>query len=396
MNRSFKAGAIYIALVIMLLSTTVTFAFLLLTQNYHYELIKLIDFQEQLYDLESGLNLLLEDEQIPTGKFQTVDLYEASKNRKVELLKTNWGIFERYSVCVGQEGKICQHYLIGQNYDDFPALYVQDRRNVFTIDHRSSIKGSAFLPNGRYEIYYTSDKGKQSSNIKPNVYKSDADLLAINIADPGNSTMQKYTDYQYGDTIKNSFDNAPLLIRENKLERLSLTGNIIVQGNSLLLINQSSKLEDIIVMADSVIISSGFEGSLQVFAKKYIEVESRAKLMYPSALILHKSAKGASINIRSDSYLFGACISSNAQSNIKISERVSIGGLIYSAGQVELHSDLYGSLICNQTWFQNRSGTFENYLMEIDLLQTDMDRHFFYPTVVATQNVQKDVIKKLQ
>jgi hypothetical protein len=390
-NKKLKGGAIYIALVILLLSTTISFAFLIITYNQQQSLHQLISFQERLYDLESGLNILLNDASIPESQPHEITLFEKNKERSVTLLKNNWGVYKRYSVCIETEQKICQNYLVGYRQNNFPALYIQDRRDVFTIDHRSTILGTMYLPKARYETYYTSSRENKKTKNSAGIFASNAKLPAIEIKVPqAASTLDgKLVE----NAISHSFDEKTLQINCDKtLGNISLEGNVIVQGSSSIFIASNCQLNDVIVKADSVIIGSNFEGAVQVFASKYIEVQQNTRLMYPSALVMQGAGV---IKIDQGAYLFGACISQNTSSKIHIDKQVSLGGLIYSSGKIEMHSDLFGSLYASETYFQNRSGTFENYLIDVDLLQSTLDSRFLYPTVMQTEDVQKGVIKKL-
>jgi len=73
---------------------------------------------------------------------------------------------------------------------------------------------------------------------------------------------------------------------EINLKDTSLKGNIIIKSDTLIRLDRSNILENVLVIAPTVIVQSGFKGSIQIIASHHIELQPNVQLNYPSSIVL--------------------------------------------------------------------------------------------------------------
>ena len=79
------------------------------------------------------------------------------------------------------------------------------------------------------------------------------------------------------DSISQSFSEMPPLIYavNEYVGNTILSGNIILCGDDVI-IGSNAVIENIILIANRVIVESGFKGSLQIFAKDSVWIDSKS------------------------------------------------------------------------------------------------------------------------
>jgi cytoskeletal protein CcmA (bactofilin family) len=174
--------------------------------------------------------------------------------------------------------------------------------------------------------------------------------------------------------------------RKISLEDCSVTGNVIIQSDTLIIVKKSAHLKDIILIAPAVVIEDYCTGNFQVIASKSIRMGKMCKLSYPSSLILAQDNKETSdipiqqpyenkITIDSETILKGVVcyIQTNDAPDFKtqlvLEKHAQIKGEVYCQGNFELKgtvsgavftrkfvSNMAGSIFVNHIY----SGTIEN------------------------------------
>src|SRR5690606_2932835 len=171
----------------------------------------------------------------------------------------------------------------------------------------------------------------------------------------------QFLDIEKDKNVKNSFYKLlKLFYNQNEIDLVgvSLTGHIIVQSESKITVDASSKLQDVILKAPIVEINDGVNGTFQVFASKKIILGIGCKLNYPSALVINEESSSEKetnnteesplIKINKNSIVKGVVAfwgeTSNYLPQVYIGEDVILKGEVYCDKNLELLGTVHGSI----------------------------------------------------
>ncbi len=297
-----------------------------------------------------------------------------------EFEKKRWGM---YSILQGKsffkKDTINKGYIVGHTGVENPlALYMCDFGEELKISGTTIIKGNVKLPKKRYKV--VNILGNQQANnpkIEGNISVSSQNLPKINTPElqyPRNieeSTLEKLKNKE---VIFRGFDQKTVVIymgKNESLDRLHIKGNFIIKSLDTIRINDTSKIEDVIIQAPKVIIEENFEGSIQVYAEKEVEIESDVKLRYPSSIVIKDSTRDyeKKITIGENAVIYGGIVLDGSsfrekQNNyIKIEENSLVVGDIYCNGIMELKGSVIGSLYTHKLQLETRSSKYADVIL---------------------------------
>ncbi|WP_442845046.1 hypothetical protein [Leeuwenhoekiella sp. H156] len=159
----------------------------------------------------------------------------------------------------------------------------------------------------------------------------------------------------------------------------TITGNIIIHSDTKITVAPDAYLKDVILAAPEVIIQSGVEGNLQIFASKSIEIGNQVNLNFPSALVLVSEANysteadsetSISIKIGSESVVMGSLVflgdqpNFNYQPEVFIDKGASIYGEIYCEQSLELKGNVYGSVLTRTFVSREFGSVYRNHIYD--------------------------------
>jgi len=420
MIKRLKGGILYYSLLVIILSSSVA-GLILLSSYFENRILMGAMHQEALErDTRSALNLYLVGEDFfRLSDTASTTLYANNSNR-VLLSKKRWGLYTIISVSSHWKNK--SDFLLGLTGSDIfsaepVALYMQDDGRVLSLSGNTILKGTCYLPGktarpsaieGQQYNYKDLVFGtiKQSAKTLPAL---DSELLEspLRYLNEGTSDTDSIIRVEALDSqsLGNSFSSRTIIIKTDSIGDLngySLKGNVIIWATGKLIIEKTTNLEDVILLAPKILVKSGFTGTFQAFALQSISLEKDCDLKFPSQLCVVQSeaqydpGDSLIISIESGTKLSGGVIikSAGLTSFIKIAEETTLYGQVYCPGIVEIHGNIIGSVYCKTFYIKTLRARYYNHLLNARIDFPDLSRHFVGVDLLKTIK-EKKLIKWL-
>lgn len=300
-------------------------------------------------------------------------------------------------------------HFVGEATKSSTALHLANFSKGISYSGKVDVVGDIFMPTNTIETSYVlnevsrfSHKGKKSiSEIQlPKINSAFEKIYqGINSEKSSLNGIEKHKDSIYF----NSFKNPTKEINVSSILSNSIfKGNFILRNEKSIRIKKDMILEDVIIMAPEVIIEKGFSGNIQVFSIKKIEVEENVALNYPSVICLYNNSfEQASIKINKNCkiqgavVLFGNPMEKISANTIEIDEKGSLLGDIYCSGQLDLKSNVYGSVYTNRFSLKTPSATYDNIISNIEIDFTKKPDYFISIPLFEAKKTNYGIIKKV-
>jgi hypothetical protein len=301
------------------------------------------------------------------------------------LQKESWGLLQLQKVH-SKKGKFQfkKMAFVGPTDSKRPALYLKDNQRPLVLVGNTKVSGTAYLP----------ERGVKMGNIYGNSYYAPKliygqELQSGEQLPPLSREFQEQLllknfesesiDYKARMTLKNSFANPTKSIRGDyiQLEEVTLSGNIVVQATHKIVVEASSILHDIILIAPIIEIRNWTKGNFQALAQKTIKVGKGCKLDYPSVLAVNLIRKDSLINqsmephIALDSYaeLRGFILFKEDHEepnlykpHVHIDENAQVHGEVYSSQNLELKGKVHGNVTVGGFVALENGNIYQNHL----------------------------------
>ncbi len=339
---------------------------------------------------ESSFNYFINNtETLPYNQVETLDIFEDGIVSSFE--KKNWGFFD-VLICktIFKTDTISKAALVGQQdkTTNKLALYVTNYDKPLKLSGRTTILGSIKIPNGRTEQAYIN--GKEGNTIKLNgqLLKSGDKLPKIDKRVPIDISNYKTIPINaLGKemTIVNGFEQATKVIDLDdltRLDNLTAKGNIIFVSNMPIEIGNTAKLSDVLVMAPSIHVLSGFEGNIQMIAKEFVDIDEDVSLQYPSSIYINSDRKPASVTLNKNSTLIGGIViegdfyNGSIQRSLTIHENVTIVGTVYCNGITQLEGTVIGTVYTDKFFLKTASSNYENVILNGTINRDSLPKNF--------------------
>lgn len=402
-NIRLKAGALQYTIFIAVVIALMLFAFISLSFTQQHFSQKATAFVETVNNTNLAIDYALKNE-LPYNS----TIIEESPNSKTTVLKSSWGVFELIeSISIINKETFTTIALLGGNVLERPALYLEDNNQPLVVVGQTNIVGKSFLPKqavkrgtiagntytGSQLIYGTIELSK---NTLPNLENRKNIQALCN----GSYQFQESTliDLQEYATMTNSFENPTQIFKSNlpiDLKNINLTGNIVIQSNTLIRIHASATLKDIILIAPYIEILDHVEGNFQAFASKEILVGKSCKLSYPSALVIYESKEGKQqiynstdnqnlnqLIITENSEIKGivSFLSDNESNNYKpqlsISESSVVIGEVFCDRNLQLMGTVKGSVYTKNFITLAYGSVYQNHLYNGKILSLELAEQY--------------------
>ena len=342
-----------------------------------------------------------------------------SKNSDIILHKSHWGVFDLIKVTSLIKKESFQKWaLIGGYNNQRSALYLQDKNRPLVVVGNTVISGNVSLPkngvkrgnisghayHGEQLIYGNINQSKSQlpsfrntnylKNIKENIYDNDS-LEFIDIY----KDQKEIFSFNNPTKIYRQFDAIDL-------NYIQLTGNLIIQSDTLIRVNKTAILHDIILIAPKIEIDDFTQGNFQAIASQNITIGANSKLSYPSALILINENTLAANNMKNTSqiwihsdaeikgmvcYLSGDS-KNNYQAQIKIEENTRVAGEVYCNQNIELKGQVTGS-VYTMGFIANQNGSvYQNHIYNGKIINDDLPKQY---SGFLFEGLPKQVVKWL-
>lgn len=391
-NR-FRAGALQLTLFVMVIVALLLTSFVLLINTHNRFRVHSNFVIETIEQANFGVNYLLVNQ---VDKYDSLNLNLQSEEYKTLSGYVDfWGVFEKVSVVSRiKKNTFKRNALIGtkENLKKRTALYLEDNKRPLVLVGNTRIEGLSYLPdqgvrtgNISGHSYYGNQLiygDTQVSGQLPNLSKDVLDNInkieqQIDVFNPDQFlSLSKKSEH------KNSFTDKPAIIYSNSeinLAHVKLTGHIIVQSKTQIIVNKTASLKDVVLIAPTISFESGVKGSVQAIATKEITVGEECELDYPSALVLNEKVNLKSsivdevnteekplIQIEEGSNIKGVVIclvkGNNYKAQILIGKNAVIEGEVYCDRNLELLGMVYGSVYTSNIVANQSGSIYHNHL----------------------------------
>lgn len=419
-----KAGALQLTLFTIVVIALLLTSFILLVHTHKQFQVQTDFIIETTRNCDKGIDYILQNS-IRLNDTTAIELNDEDfKNLKVH--RDFWGIFEKITaISQIKNNRFQKTALIGakQPENTRTALYVQDNNKPLVLVGNTKIEGAAYLPNQGVksgtisgQSYYGSQLIYGATRVSSNLPKLFTETSTqINTIENQISRFkqEQFLNIESGNTYKNSFLKPTQVVFSNStisLNAVQLTGNILVQSKSKIVVEASSILNDVILIAPKVEIKNNVKGRFQTIASKQISVGKSVKLQYPSALVLNEKQNTLQqqesnqtinqnrISIDDNSIIKGLVLylgqekSNNYKTQVELKERAILVGELYCNQNTELKGTAYGTVYTNNFIANQFGSVYQNHIYNGTINVNKLPQEY---VGLPFNNSKKEVLKWL-
>lgn len=391
MNWSYKirGGALQFVLFIGAIIAILLMAFVLISYSHSFFHKKTDLTISLVQEADLGLRYSFND---PLATDVSLDFKALNNtNISINIKKDFWGILEkRASTATHNKTVFKKTALVGNSYPDgVNALYLTDRQRPIILAGKARITGDASLP----------VQGARMGNIRGNSYFR-KQLIYGRITTSGSELPKpsreviSQLDNMFKDNpfakeqvvalkpnmeITNSFYEPTLVVQDRivHLRDNRLIGNIVIKASQKIIVESSTALRDVLLIAPEIIIKDKVIGSFQAISSGKIKVGANCNLLYPSVLLVEaksnqniqqQSGMQASIAIGKNTSLKGMVIYMDDQKeqsrlpHIRIAEMATVLGQVYCMDNLELKGTVIGNVTTDGFIAIENGGIYQNHL----------------------------------
>ncbi|WP_448698214.1 hypothetical protein ACFGVR_15455 [Mucilaginibacter sp. AW1-3] len=416
-----KASALYLVIVIALVIGVLCSALIVSAYFYKQQYQQKFRYDRLERNLTSGINILLGSGEQAYRDEKVLSLF-GTDDDSVRLKRIPWGVYDvGLSRAFIQKDTLCQAFAIGAAIDSskWAALYLIDEDRPLSVSGKTMIRGDAFVPKAGVKEAYVDGQAYQgdrrlvigtkhhSEKVLPALQ---ADRLAL-LRALGTSSRRNDTILPRADSVNVSFFDPVKVINLGKrvttLRNRKLTGNLILLSDTTVIIENTARLENILIFARSIVVKEDFHGNCQLFATDSIAVGKQCDLRYPSCLGIirdhHDQRTQAGIRIGGNSAVNGVLFTyekekSQLQTLIEIADQVKINGQIYVMGLLKFNKggEINGSVFANRFLYRSTYTTYENYLINIKLDATGLSPYYLTSPLFPVSAKKQKVLQWLE
>jgi hypothetical protein len=416
-----RSSALYLVIIIALVIGILCSSLIVVAYFYKQQYQQEFRSDQLEANLNSAVNILLGSDDNSFKEEKSVSLLGAD-NDSVSLKKIPWGIYDiGLSKAYIQHDTIYKAFSIASTLDStkWAALYLIDEDRPLSVSGNTLIRGQVFIPKaGVKEAYvdgqaYKGDKriviGTQHNSEKslPVLQKNRLDLLqALGTPSKSNDTILPRAD-----SLKVSFFKSGKVVNFKKkvttITNIKLSGNVILLSDTTIIIENTAKLENVLIFARAILVKDGFAGTCQLFATDSIGVGKNCTFNYPSCLGVIRNHKDKStqgrIRIGENTTITGTLFTyekekSQLQTLIDIANNVKIYGQVYDMGLLKFNksAEIDGSVFSNRFLYKSTYTTYENYLINIKLDATGLSPYYLTSPLLPVSGKRQKVLQWLE
>ena len=416
-----KASALYIVIIIAF--TIAVLCSSMIVSAYYYRLQYQKKFRKDILynNIESGVNVILTSDSNTYYNERIKDLYQSGYD-SISLKVTPWGVYDIGVVRAFIQGDtLSKAFSMAYCIDStrWSSIYLSDEERPLQLSGHTKIIGTAFLPKaGVNEAFvegksYEGDKrliiGKKKeskaklpslsasrlkylSNIKQSLFNADTIL----------PTVRNYTNSFLSSAKIYHFKSKSTLVKD-----INLKGNIVLFSNSLIVLDSSSTLDNVLVFAKGIVVKSGFKGRCQLFATDSVSIGKNCNFTYPSTVGVLKLNNSeiyqSKIVIKEGSMFNGILFTSESkksdlQTLIDIGKKVRIKGQVFAQGLIRLKDsvEVKGNISANRFIYETNNTMFENYLVNAVIDEKSLSAHYLTSSLFWASSGKKRILQWME
>ncbi|WP_299363496.1 hypothetical protein [Winogradskyella sp.] len=419
------AGALQLTTFIIVVIALLLTAFILLVNTHKQFQIQSNFIKETTKQSDHGVNYALRNA-IRLNDTTTINLNDEDY-KTLKVYRSFWGVFGRVlSSASIKKNRFQKVALIGskQPKNNRTVLYVQDNNKPLVLVGNTKIEGLAYLPRQGVkpgyiagQSYYSSQLIYGPARVSSLLPKLSSEVVNnISQLEHINSTLSlhQFLNMQDGNQYSNSFLEPLQIVFSNSnidLRAVELTGHILVQSKSKIVVHPSSNLKDVILLAPEIEILPNTVGNFQAIASKEVIVGEDVQLNYPSAIVVREKQdvqqSGSAISLIEEEYkitinentvvkglvlFLGQENPNNYKPQILLKEGATVYGELYNTENTELQGSVYGTVYTND-FIANQSGSiYQNHIYNGTITINELPQQY---VGLLFNDSKKDVLKWL-
>ncbi|NUY79259.1 hypothetical protein HUK80_00010 [Flavobacterium sp. MAH-1] len=393
--------AIYICLIVGILCGA-----LLLVGSLHERLNVFYGLQSELYlDNLSTTNFAL------GNNLEPVDVPEQEDGIRSEYTTRMHGLIEVLEVrSIRDRDTVASAYLTGRRDDSPLALYTADFSDMLNLTGNVKVSGDMKLPLGRTKQANINHQ-KNEIDLSGKVMPSDrflpelADKCAAFYEESRTWTSQPLSNVpKTGDLLYyHSFESPRLtvLLPSPLLQKAIFRGNYALVARDSIVVDASTVLEDVLLIAPKIVIGDNFRGTVQAFATRSIRVGKEVRLDYPSVLCVRNTGKekmqietGDGFSVKGLVVVTGNDFLNVDKARILFADDARITGTVYCSGTLIAKGKINGTVYASRLAYAFGGTDWLNCLGDIEI-DARKPKQFLDIPVFSGQNHAYGIIKKV-
>jgi hypothetical protein len=340
------------------------------------------------YHLESGITLYCNDSTF----MQSIDddggylLFQDDTSSYVMFSTGDWGLYEHITVISGIDSTHVTR-LLGKAYEnDIGACFWLSQKNrALSLLGDARLEGKTYVPLSGVNYMQTgTDHYKGEMMADSLIHLSDDSLPSTDTLRLGqidslvNASPDRYPSLP-GNMPYAGFNDSTLHYSiSGHTGGLSARGKIVLHGDHVRL-DASARLNDVILVASSVVIEEGFSGTLQIFAKDTVLVNDNVRLDYPSGVMLTGNSRDTFLKLGNNSEINGYAIVlgkkeesfTSVHANYIQGDSAALNGLLYVAGNAVITGRIRGAVYLTDCWYRSGEAFYACALYDAHISRSD-------------------------
>jgi hypothetical protein len=419
-----KASALYMVIVITLIIGVICSALIVAAYLYKSQYQAKFRTDQLQHNLNSGIAILLNSrDSIYYKEGRTFSLFNGGAD-SITLKKTSWGTFDVCSASAFiNKDTLYKVFSLANSIDSakWAALYLIDEDRPVSVSGNTLIRGNVYIPKAGIRTAYVDNQAYTGDQqiVKGKTFDSERKLPPLSAARLEQlkkrlSLSPPVNDLPAGmDSISRSFLKATLAFSFGKkaktISHVSLNGNIILYSDTTLVIDSTTRLNNVLVFAKGILVKSGFRGSCQLFAADSISVERDCNFSYPSCLGILRFATGnmvglpAKLNVGDRTNCDGLIFSYQKDDQqlppvISLGKKARVLGQVYSMGILNLRSGttIAGSVFTKRFLYQSEFTRYENYLINVSMDSRALSPYYLSSDLIPVAGKPKKILQWLE
>lgn len=387
-TQKIKAGALQFVLFIGTIVAVLLLSFVLVSYSHNLFMKKTDMLVEVIQAADAGLEYSFAQNML---EGQTMDVADNSDlGISVSVEKKYWGLLEIRRV-KSKKGKLAfeKWAFVGHADKKRHALYLQDNQRPLVVAGNTKITGTSYLPEQGVKMGSISGNGYNASQLIYGAQSRSGATLPV-FRKEIQQHMDKLTSSSFepqgeeiqlkkGLVLKNSFKAPTKIIKGSdiRLEKVDLSGNLVVWATHKITVDALSRLHDIILLAPKIEMESLAKGNFQALASEYIAVGKSCQLIYPTVLYVKPNKPKKEVNrdmepyisVDSNSSISGVVIyehkgkeTNRFKPHIRIAENAGVTGKVHCSGNLELKGHINGTVTTNGFVALENGNIYQNHL----------------------------------
>jgi hypothetical protein len=400
--RRLPAGALLLVLAVSIIVAAILLSLIMLAANRRH-LMQQDAWHEQVRrNLFSGLAYAQANPELAAFQPHLIDLFGDGED-SVQIVHKPWGLFD-VAVLTARKGPFRDTAvaLLGSAFSSVnrAALYLTDENVPLAVNDDAQVRGAAWLPK-KGEIRPASlpllgarrtgepVSGKVQTSQAKLPFASDSALARLRgyaslqleaLLPPGSRPAAEPT------SANHSFLGRPVVWYHEWAFAVhqAVAGQVVIVSSQRLTVEATSRLDNVLLVAPTIIVKAGFQGRVQLLARDTVLVEENCRLAYPSAACAYGDEKLALVSLGAGTRLQGVAIAATAVPSllgvVRLTPTTTVEGQIFSTGVVENCGTVRGPLMCRRLMYHSIGSYFENCLVNCTL-----DRAALPPAFLSTR-----------